>query len=48
VMGMGNFGKISRLTLAKAGSVLNYGYLDHPNAPGQWEARDLKRQISQG
>ncbi len=47
VMGMGVFGKVSRLTLAKAGSVLNYGYLDKPNAPGQWEARELKKLISQ-
>lgn len=47
VMGMGVFGKISRLALAKAGSVLNYGYLDKPNAPGQWEARELKQLISQ-
>ncbi len=39
VMGMGRFGKISRLLLAQAGSVLNYGYLDRPNASGQWEAR---------
>lgn len=46
VMGMGVFGKVSRLALAKAGSVLNYGFLDRPNAPGQWEARELKRLIS--
>jgi 3-dehydroquinate dehydratase-1 len=43
VMGMGSFGQVSRLALARAGSVLNYGYLDQPNAPGQWEARELKR-----
>lgn len=41
-MGMGKFGQVSRLTLACAGSTLNYGYLDAPNAPGQWEARELK------
>ena len=41
VMGMGRFGRVSRLVLASAGSVLNYGYLDKPNAPGQWEAREL-------
>ena len=40
-MGMGAFGQVSRLVLACAGSVLNYGYLDKPNAPGQWEAREL-------
>lgn len=43
VMGMGAFGKASRLAMAQAGSILNYGYLDKPNAPGQWEARELKR-----
>ena len=47
VMGMGRFGQVSRLALAVAGSVLNYGYLDRPNAPGQWEARELKRLFVQ-
>lgn len=47
VMGMGNFGKISRLLLAQAGSVLNYGYLDRPNASGQWEARTLKTRLAE-
>jgi 3-dehydroquinate dehydratase-1 len=46
VMGMGAFGKVSRLALAQAGSALNYGYLDRPNAPGQWEAQDLKRLLA--
>ena len=41
-MGMGKLGQASRLVLACAGSLLNYGYLDKPNAPGQWEARELK------
>jgi 3-dehydroquinate dehydratase-1 len=45
VMGMGAFGRVSRLALAQAGSILNYGYLDRPNAPGQWEARELKRLL---
>lgn len=45
VMGMGKFGKISRLTLASAGSILNYGYLDRPNASGQWEATVLKKRL---
>lgn len=47
VMAMGRFGKISRLLFAQAGSVLNYGYLDHPNANGQWEARLLKRRLAE-
>ena len=42
VMGMGRMGQVSRLVLACAGSILNYGYLDKPNAPGQWEARELR------
>ena len=45
IMGMGAFGKISRLLFAQAGSVLNYGYLDRPNASGQWEAVILKKRI---
>ena len=48
IMGMGRFGKASRLALAQAGSVLNYGYLHQPNAPGQWEARELRKLISAG
>lgn len=40
-MGMGPLGKLSRLVLAKAGSCLNYGYLQVPNAPGQWPAAEL-------
>jgi 3-dehydroquinate dehydratase-1 len=45
VMGMGKFGQVSRLVLACAGSVLNYGYLDRPNASGQWEARELRQLL---
>ncbi len=47
VMGMGSYGKISRLVLAKAGSCLNYGYLQEENAPGQWPAMKLKELISE-
>ncbi len=47
MMGMGRFGKISRLLFAQAGSILNYGYLDRPNASGQWEARLLKKRIAE-
>jgi 3-dehydroquinate dehydratase-1 len=47
VMGMGRFGKVSRLLLAQAGSVLNYGYLDRPNASGQWEATVLKQRLGE-
>jgi len=47
IMGMGRFGKISRLLFAQAGSILNYGYLDRPNASGQWEARVLKQRLAE-
>jgi 3-dehydroquinate dehydratase-1 len=47
VMGMGPLGKASRLLFARAGSVLNYGYLDKPNASGQWEARLLRKRVDE-
>ncbi|MEM1442533.1 MAG: type I 3-dehydroquinate dehydratase [Verrucomicrobiota bacterium] len=46
-MGMGPLGKLSRLVLARAGSCLNYGYLQSPNAPGQWPADDLADLIQE-
>lgn len=48
VMGMGRFGKASRLLFAQAGSVLNYGFLD-PSAQvsGQWPAKLLKQRIAE-
>lgn len=45
VMGMGSWGKISRLLCAQGGSVLNYGYLAEPQVSGQWEAVLLKERI---
>jgi len=45
-MGMGPLGRESRIELAATGSCLNYGYLQHENAPGQWPAKELKRLIS--
>lgn len=45
VMGMGKFGKISRLALGAAGSVLNYGYLHRPQVPGQWPAQMLRERL---
>lgn len=47
VMGMGPYGKISRLLFARAGSALNYGYLDQPQVPGQWEATVLKKRVAE-
>ena len=46
-MGMGKYGKVSRLLLAQAGSAFNYGYLDQPNASGQWEASHLKKLLKE-
>lgn len=45
VMGMGAYGKMSRLALGNAGSVLNYGYLDRPQVSGQWPAVLLKERL---
>ena len=42
VMGMGPLGMASRVMLAAADSVLNYGWLHHPNVTGQWSARELR------
>jgi len=47
VMGMGEFGKLSRLLLARAGSILNYGYLDAVQIPGQWPAPVLKERLAE-
>ena len=47
LMGMGPFGKVSRLVLAQAGSVLNYGFLDKAQVSGQWPAVLLKQRISE-
>lgn len=41
VMGMGALGGASRLLFAKAGSALNYGWLDRPQVPGQWSAKEF-------
>ena len=45
VMGMGRFGRASRLLFAQAGSVLNYGYLTKATVPGQWPAEQLRRLL---
>jgi 3-dehydroquinate dehydratase-1 len=50
-MGMREFGKVSRLALAQAGSVLNYGFLGELQVPGQWPVAVLKerlREITEG
>jgi 3-dehydroquinate dehydratase-1 len=45
LMGMREFGKVSRLALAQAGSVLNYGYLGELQVSGQWPAKVLKNRL---
>lgn len=47
VMGMGAFGQVSRLLFGKCGSVLNYGYLDRAQVPGQWPAELLKVRLNE-
>jgi 3-dehydroquinate dehydratase-1 len=46
-MGMGPWGRTSRLVLAKAGSLLNYGFIGASNAPGQWPAARLKQILAE-
>ncbi|MDZ4289184.1 MAG: type I 3-dehydroquinate dehydratase [Prosthecobacter sp.] len=46
-MGMGPWGRVSRLVLAKSGSLLNYGFIGESNAPGQWPAARLKELLSE-
>ena len=46
-VGSAKEGRLLALLLAQAGSVLNYGYLDRPNASGQWEARVLKARLGE-
>jgi 3-dehydroquinate dehydratase-1 len=45
VMGMGECGQVSRLLFGGCGSLLNYGYLDRPQVPGQWPAEVLKARL---
>lgn len=47
LMGMGPLGRLSRLALAKLGSLLNYGFLGDSNAPGQWPAARLKELLAE-
>jgi 3-dehydroquinate dehydratase-1 len=46
-MGMGEFGKVSRLALARAGSVLNYGYLGNAQVSGQWPALRFRERLAE-
>ena len=47
LMGMGQYGPVSRLLAAQHGSLLNYGYLGkEATAPGQWPAHLLKQVLA--
>jgi len=46
-MGMGPWGRVSRLVLAKCGSLLNYGFIGASNAPGQWPVARLKELLAE-
>ena len=46
VMGMGTLGRAARLLFARAGSVLNYGWLDQPQVPGQWGAVEFRKLLA--
>ena len=46
VMGMGSLGRAARLLFARAGSVLNYGWLDQPQVPGQWGAVEFRELLA--
>lgn len=41
IIGMGSFGRETRLTFPLEGSCFTYGYLDTPGAPGQYSAAEL-------
>jgi 3-dehydroquinate dehydratase-1 len=46
VIGMGEAWKQTRISFAKLGSCLTYGYLDKPTAPGQISAAELVRLLA--
>lgn len=48
VIGMGEEWAATRLSFARLGSCLTYGYVDHPAAPGQLSAAELSRRLAAG
>ena len=46
-MGMGEFGKLSRLVLPRLGSCLAYGAVGEAVVPGQWPVMELARLLSE-
>jgi len=47
LMGMGRYGKVSRLMAAACGSVLNYGWIERPNVRGQWSVTELRVRLNE-
>jgi 3-dehydroquinate dehydratase-1 len=45
VIGMGPLGSDTRISFAREGSCLTYGYLDTPGAPGQYSAEELMNRL---
>jgi 3-dehydroquinate dehydratase I len=45
-MGMGKLGRVSRVALARRGSVLNYAHLGSPATAGQLSTGDLRRALA--
>jgi 3-dehydroquinate dehydratase-1 len=45
VIAMGERWSATRVSFARLGSCLTYGYLDKPTAPGQFSAAELARQL---
>ncbi|MFO1491572.1 MAG: type I 3-dehydroquinate dehydratase [Kiritimatiellia bacterium] len=46
LIGMGPEGAATRLEFARHGSVLTYGYIDRPSAPGQFSCRTLREFLA--
>ena len=46
LIGMGPEGAVTRLEFALHGSVLTYGYIDRPSAPGQFSCRTLREFLA--
>ena len=46
LIGMGPFGRPTRLTFPLEGSCFTYGYLDAPGAPGQFSAAELTEHFT--
>ncbi len=44
-MGMGKYGRLSRLLCGSCGSVLNYGWIERPVVRGQWSVGELRARL---